>query len=433
MSTDAEKNIGTSDEGSKKERKKRFKAGSLLLLGFFVMYIPSIFNWIYGSNVTTDILRNGSIEESYNVQSYIIRDEVLLDASPFNGKYIIEAAEGERVPVLGNVATVLENSSLDLLDKLDKKNMEIAEAQNQRAKNTDLYSEDISKIQDSIDENVSALVLECTSNSFNGIGTIRENINKLIEKRAEIVSTGSNDSTLVKLKKERDDIQKRINASTKHIITKNSGIVSYVIDGCEQQLTPAAIGSLLPKNLEAVKPKYEMGGSGDSAEAGKTFVKVIRGNYMYLAAVMDKQKAELLKNTGNIKIRINDIDKIYPAVVNSVSAAANGKCVITVKLDRGLEELSNVRKVNIDFIQEMYEGLEIPLRCFKSIEKDGKTGIIVVVKANVTYYRTVKILGRDSEFAIIKTPDGEDKKTVSLYDSYIVEPRNVEEGQIINQ
>lgn len=432
MSEKADKTVSEKVAVEKKEKKNKLKAGSLLLLGFFIMYIPSIFHWIYGGNVSTDILRNGSIEESYNVQSFIIRDEALLDAPPFNGKYIPEAAEGDRVPVSGNVATVLENSSLALLNELDKKNMEIAEAQNQRAKNTDLYSQDISKIQDSIDENVQTLVQEGTSNSFTGIRSIRDSINKLIEKRAEIVSAGSNDAKLENLKKERNAIQTRIDSKTKHIITQYSGVVSYVIDGCEQKLTPASIKGLLPKTLEAVKPEYEMG-TGDTATAGISFVKIIKGNSMYLTAVMDKKKADLLKETGSIKIRINDIDKIYPAVVNSVSEAVNGKCVITVKLDRGLEELSNVRKVNIDFIQKMYEGLKIPLRCFKSIEKDGKTGIIVIVKANVSYNRTVEILGTDGEFAIIKTPDGEQKNTVGLYDSYIVDPRNVEEGQIINQ
>ena len=52
----------------KREKVNKVKAGSLLLLGFMVVYIPSVFHWIYGNNTTTDILRMSTIEESYNVQ-----------------------------------------------------------------------------------------------------------------------------------------------------------------------------------------------------------------------------------------------------------------------------------------------------------------------------------------------------------------------------
>ena len=96
----------------------------------------------------------------------VVRDEVLLDVPPFNGRYIQEAAEGDRVPVSGSVATILEKSSLGLLEELEKKNIQIVEAQNERAKNTEVYSEDISKIQTSIDENVQTLISSSSNNSL---------------------------------------------------------------------------------------------------------------------------------------------------------------------------------------------------------------------------------------------------------------------------
>ena len=46
--------------------------------------------------------------------------------------------------------------------------------------------------------------------------------------------------------------------------------------------------------------------------------------------------------------------------------------------------------------------------------------------------RKVDIIGCDDDFAIISDAENTNKKYVGLYDTYVINPVNVEEGQIIN-
>ena len=57
----------------------------------------------------------------------------------------------------------------------------------------------------------------------------------------------------------------------------------------------------------------------------------------------------------------------------------------------------------------------------------------MLVKSNVAVNRLVDIVCSDDEYAIIRTPENEYEKTVNLYDIYLINPDNIEEGDIISK
>jgi putative membrane fusion protein len=420
-------------EKSGKDIGKRLKIGSLLVFLFFLLYIPSLLNWLNGNNVVSDILRIGTIEDSINADSVVIRDEVLLEASAFEGEYIPEALEGEKVPASHRVATVLNKASNSLLKELDEVNLKIVEARENSEKKADFFSEDTAKLDVQISQKVQDMIAVTNSSSLADIARIRGEIDKLIAKKSEITGGDGNDKIIKPLLQQKTEIQNRINSNTKQIISVFSGIISYAIDGYEQILTPKAIKGLTPELLEGIKINAGASPDENLAHANKPFVKVIRGSEIYIATVLDQSEAGKYKEGDEIGIRINDTGMETKATVAGISKPAGGKCVMTVRTNRGVDELSSMRRINVDFIRNSDEGLKVPVKCLRKISPDWSSAEMMLIKANVAVARRVDIVCRDEEYAIIKTPQQEVKKTVSLYDTYILNPENVKEGDIIGK
>lgn len=413
---------------------KRLRAGSIIIAVFLLMYIPSVVHWAGGENIKTDIVRIGHLEDSLSTEGVIIRDETLF-FSDYNGKLIPDIGEGEKAPANFRIATVVKDSSLTLLDKLNEKNRKIIEEQQKKADNLNLFSDDIKKIEEMIDQKTMELAAEANENSLNSTEAIRKDINGLIEKRAAVLgSMGSSDSYIENLKKERDAIKHQLNASTESIVTKAPGIISYCIDGYEDILAPMGIKQLTPSALEEIKnarpPKSAL--TIDVA-AGKPFAKRIGDIKYYIACVLDAKTAAEFKTGDRIDVRINDIDSIAENVqISHVSKPIEGKVVVAVEMDRFMSETVGMRRINVDLIKNSMDGLKVASGSLFNEDTDGKTADIFLVKSNYSTKRRVKIVLKGREYALVSTIDGTDKG-ISLYDIYVTNPKNIEEGQVIEK
>ncbi len=414
-------------EGNKN---KGIKLGVLMVVLFLLMYIPSLFHWIYGKDIPTDIIRSGAIEDSFNLDGFIIRDEEPIE-SPFEGKYIPEVGEGEKIPVKYKIATVLKDTSAKDLERLSKLDSEILKMKKEKSEKQGLFSQDLIKLDGNISEKVVSIAMACNENNYDKLDDVRDEIDSIIHKKAEILSSlGTSDSQIDALKLQRNNLQALINGGTKQIYANSPGIISYNVDGLERTLNPMGISSLKVNDIielskKDIKPAVNIG----NVQVNKPFAKIIKGIYIYIAVVMDKTKADVLKLGKNVNVRINDINKIVNAVPTSISGAEGDKCTVIFKTDKALSETTFLRKVNIDVINNSFEGLEVSYKSLFDISPDGKKGKIVLVKANDASIRNVEIVGRNGEFAIITGIDKE--KKVSLYDTYVINPSNIKEGQLI--
>lgn len=416
-----------------KHKRKRVRARNMLILVFVFLYIPSLFHWIYGRNISTEIIRNGTIEDSVSAEGYIIRDSTIFKA-PFDGRLIPDVGEGERVPANARIATIFKMSSVELLELLEKKNLDIIRTQNEKARSLGFFSGDIKKIEDEIGKKVISLVSCDSMNSLAGIKKIRDDINDLVQKKAAIVgSTIDEDVYINTLKKEKEELEKQVKANTKQIATSLPGIVSYYVDEYEEILNPSAIKKLSPQFLDKIAVDYREQDAVYDVAVNKPFAKVINGIYYYIAIPLGAKEAELFNAGDEARIRIHDVSGETKAKIEYKSEKADDRYVIVVKLDRFMSETSDLRKVNVDVVINLHEGLKVPLKSLLNIDFKNRKAQIALVKSNCATIRDVVIKGWDDEFAIIENPEGNVKNSVSLYDTYIINPENIEEGQIINR
>lgn len=423
-----------SQEEAASNRRKTYRSitvGTFLVL-FAVLYVPSLLNWVSGTHIAQDVIRNGVIEEYIRTQAVLIRDEVLLKPSSIDGVYIPEIHEGEKTAAYSGIAMVMGRESDELLREMDDINAKIVKARMEQAEKTEFFSADLAKLDDEIGKRVAKLIEACNSRSFEEMGRQRAEIRGIVEKKAEIAAGDSTDEYIASLQKKKRSIQSMIDQNTVQVRTNISGIVSYSIDGYESVLTPERISELTADELDRIREGYaSVRTDTRSVKKGKPFAKIIKGIDIHMAADIPANKAEKLKEGDSVRLRISSMGFETSATVVSIGKAENNRVVVVVRMSRGADVLSGIRVADADLVTKTEEGLKVPLKCLRDITPDGTRGRIMLVQKNVAVNRLVDIVCSDDEYAIIRTPEGEYEKTVNLYSIYLINPDNIEEGDII--
>ncbi|ABN52028.1 MAG TPA: hypothetical protein DEF39_05725 [Hungateiclostridium thermocellum] len=420
-------------EENKRKINGKVKLGGLLIALFLLLYIPSFIFWIYGKNIHTDIIRMGELEDYVTTDAYIVRDETVIN-SPSDGISIRNVEEGEKVGVGDTIATVLNKSSEKLLEDLKTLDLRIIEAKREKTKNDNFFSEDIKKLDQEIQEKLVLVIKKSNKNSISEVKQIKNEIDELIKKKATISGDLSyTDANIKALENEKRILQDSINANKRNIVSNLSGIVSYVIDGYEEILNPEKIPEITPEMLGMIKVVENRKKTDDlSTQYNKPFVKVIGGIDYYIVFVLDREKADDFKVDNYLRVRINDIGRVVDGTIAYKSNEMDGKFVIAVRTDKALSDTAGLRVINVDLIKSRYEGLIVPVKSLVNIDMNTMRAEIALVKARRATFVPVKIVGKNDNFAVIDNVEDYKDGGVSLYSSYIINPKNIEEGQVIN-
>jgi len=420
-------------EENKRKINGKVKLGGLLIALFLLLYIPSFIFWIYGKNIHTDIIIMGELEDYVTTDAYIVRDETVIN-SPSDGISIRNVEEGEKVGVGDTIATVLNKSSEKLLEDLKTLDLRIIEAKREKTKNDNFFSEDIKKLDQEIQEKLVLVIKKSNKNSISEVKQIKNEIDELIKKKATISGDLSyTDANIKALENEKRILQDSINANKRNIVSNLSGIVSYVIDGYEEILNPEKIPEITPEMLGMIKVVENRKKTDDlSTQYNKPFVKVIGGIDYYIVFVLDREKADDFKVDNYLRVRINDIGRVVDGTIAYKSNEMDGKFVIAVRTDKALSDTAGLRVINVDLIKSRYEGLIVPVKSLVNIDMNTMRAEIALVKARRATFVPVKIVGKNDNFAVIDNVEDYKDGGVSLYSSYIINPKNIEEGQVIN-
>ncbi|HHX18790.1 MAG TPA: hypothetical protein GX727_08030 [Clostridium sp.] len=419
-----------------KDKKKRRKIlfRNIFLVLFLILYIPSFVSWIYGNNVNTEFIREGEIESSINTIAYIIRNEIVIN-SPAEGKCIKEKSEGEKVSVNSRIATIVDNTSLELLNDLRNLDLKIIEAKRKESEKSNLFSRDLTKIEKMIDDKLIDIVDCMNQNNFSQIKSIKDEVDELILKQATIIGGyGEGSSHIQSLEIERDGLQSRIMGNTVDIISKYAGTVSYVVDGYENMMTEDMIDKLTVEDLENIKISERQKNHDDlTVYANTPILKIIKDIDYHILFTLDKKDAVDFNIGDKVEVRINDINKIVDGIISYISEEMSGEYIISVNVDRSLKETTSLRKINIDLIKERYSGFVVPLESLVNVNEKDMTAQIVIVRANRARFVPVVIKGRDEKFAVIENMEEETSLgwKVQRYLPYVLNPKNIEEGQMI--
>ena len=391
----------------------------LVVCAVIVVYVIYIVYRLIASPADTFIVENGKLSSEENVNGYIIREETVLKGENYkNGIYQIKS-EGEKVAKGEAVFRYYTTGEEDIKKKIQELDIKIQEAwENENS----IFSSDIKILEGQIEEKLNGLY---HMNDLQKINEYKKDINSYITKKARIAGEKSPAGSYLKqLIDERSGYENELNQGSEYLKTETSGVVSYRVDGYEEQLSASDFGYLSKSMLEDLKVK-----TGQVVATSDESAKIVNNFYCYVACVLKHKNVEERKcEIGTrLTVRLQNAEEVR-AEIKYISKESDDEDLVVFRIESFVEELIDYRKISMDIIWWNETGLRVPNDAIKK-EKDD---LYYVIRKRVGYTDKiyVKILKQGEKYSIIENyEDGQElldkgvskdevrsRRTISLYD-----------------
>lgn len=421
-------------EKEKRKRAYKLKRLRLLLIPLALVIIFSIFtNRKTAKNIATNLPIKTEYLDKVDSKGYLILKEKVY-TSQGDGVVDYNVRDGERVPKDYIVANLnLMSDSEDLKKELLKVQSAI-EYKNQSLNPstssfviTDKEINLINSIQDS-------LVRDNMQETLLAIETLELNTKKNVDisEISDLINLSNQE-----LEDRRDDLSKEI--STNNVVYKaeNAGIISYKVDGLEEVYNEENIEKI-DYQLIMDNQKSASLGQRNSVKMGDPLYKII-DNFTYAMAipVEDEKVLKTYSKDKAVDLLINSKISLKGRV-SRVNRTSESKGVLIVSLNDKLSELGYDRVLNVSLIESRSDCFVIPTKAI--VEVDNQTGVYILELNGLVKFRPIEILRQNEidttisigdEKGYIKNKKGEDLRTLSAFEEVIIEPENIEEGEIL--
>ena len=415
--------------------KKRAKINSgaltiaiLIIVAIIFLIGPMIIRTLSGNISSTIVLRDGMLEDSFNATAVVIREERIL-RSDIEGTSIATYREGDRVPNGAVVATVIDSSSAELVDRIRSLNVRISQARDEIMNNAGFVDQEIININNEIDENILKLPGMNVSGNLFGYSEIYRNIEVQLDRRSDFKSENLNGTSyLNELISERNQLERTIEGRMSNIINDTPGVISYVVDGLEEEVVPSRLTNMSVAGFETMLQEAK---KGNAENTNRAYAKIITGINYYMAASVDADNVRNLNRGDMVDVRVNGKNIIIRMQVENI-VRDGGKALIVFRANTALAEMTAIRIANIDIIMNRVTGIRVPQRALMNINHVTNRGDIAVIKSGHVHYVEAEILFMRGGYAIIQNYSEDARVKFELNDHVIIEPERVNHGQAFN-
>jgi hypothetical protein len=146
------------------------------------------------------------------------------------------------------------------------------------------------------------------------------------------------------------------------------------------------------------------------------------------------EKLKLDEKELQMNVEIDGFSERVPVILESVAAAPGDKYLIVARMNRYIELTLDKRGFTGNLVLQSISGMKVPYKSLTGQNKVDDTADIIIVEMNKAVYKRVRIVATQDAYAIIENLENLDaEKNVNVYDVYVVNPKNIEEGQVINE
>lgn len=414
----------------KNSKKKRFRL--LILVGLIII----AFSFFVQNSKAIKLKTSNPIKTEYldkiDTKGYLILKEKTY-TSQGDGVVDYNVRDGERVPkdyVIANLNLMGDVS--DLKDELLKVQSAI-EYKNQNLNPSTTAYEISDKEINLIYSIQDALVEDDLPNALIAIETLELNTKKNVD--ISEISTLINLSNQ-ELEDRRDELSRQI--STNNIVYKSeiAGIVSYKVDNLEEIYTEENIPQI---DYEFIRkhPSATQIGQQNTVKTGDPLYKLIDNFSYFMAVPVDEMSSiENLEPGSSIELLINSRSTLK-GTVHQINQTQNTG-VIIISLKDKLSELGYDRILDTSIIKNKISSYVINTKSI--VEINNQPGVYIRELNGLVKFRPIKIVSQNDLDTIVETGDnkgyienmnGENVRTITVFDELIDEPANIEEGQIL--
>ena len=409
----------------RKQNEKKFNikliTASVITIIFIVCIVYNIIA-LFLNPTDTFMIEHGQISSSEQRVGYVIREEKLFQGDNYkNGIYQIKL-EGERVAKGDPIFRYYTNNEENLVKKIAELDVQIQDALEQNREK--LYSSDIAVLDSQIEEK---LKLISRINKVEELLEYNKQITTILNKKAKLSGELSPAGSYIKeLIDKRSKYEEKLNSGSEYIESTISGVVSYRVDGLEEVLNIKNIKDLNAEYLKNLKLK-----TGQTIPINNECGKIVNNYYSYLATISNSEEAKSAEINDSVYLNLSTGKEIKASIYH-ITEETNGDRLIIFKIQEGVEELINYRKVSFEIIWWRAKGLKVPNI---SILEQGDVKYIVRKRVGYTDDIVVKVLKRAENYSIIdnytsselkelgySTEDIKTMKSITLYDEILLKP-----------
>ena len=394
----------------------------MLILLCIIIYIFNIVFKLLKNPADTFLVEQGQIYQEETAVGYIIREETIIKGENYKNGIVQIKTEGEKVAKNEAVFRYYTNGESNLIKKIEDLDKKIDEAME---KESNLFSSDTKVLENQISEKID---LAYNESDLQKIKEYKKDINTYITKKAKIAGElSSSGSYLKKLVNERSKLENSLNSGSEYVKAPISGVVSYRVDGYEEKLSIKDLKSLSIEVLEELNLK-----TGQIVAANDESGKIINNFECYIAVPLNSEYSKQVEIGDEIKIKLsNGIET--QAIVEQINNSDKDNLII-FKINKGVEELINYRKISINIIWWSYSGKKIPNSAINYEEKSGNNVAYVTrIRAGYKDKIWVKELKTNGKYTIVSDYTSEEleklgytseeinnRRKISLYDEILI-------------
>lgn len=381
-----------------------------LVILFIIIYVyPNV----TGALKKTEIIEYGSLQITDQVTAYIVRNETVYFADEPGGIQY-NAEEGEQVRKGAKVLDIIPGGQKDRESSYQKLMERISRFNGGES----LFDDDIKRIRAQIAKLESDRDAAINEREQEQAARLEKQLLRLRQKLDYILAADA------EAKEEIIYQNKQLNWSdvAENYISRQNGVVSYYIDGCESEFTPENMALLSMDKVQKLNIEVQ-NLARETTLANEPLYKIVDHKKWY--AVFWVAPGNIVKYEKGKKATLNlplgQVDgKVYDILDDG------GQFLVILEFNRYYEDFARIRRIDAEVVTSDYSGLIIKNASLTS--KDGQPGVFVKDKSGEYVFKPVKIITSDGEWSLVEasyfyTADGATKvETVNIYDEILKNP-----------
>lgn len=418
-------------------RKARSRAFSLTVLVLLIMVV-TIFAIIIvmreaAPNPRFAFIQQGELTHTVQASGLIARDETLFLA-PTSGTLKPLATEGSRAARGQKLAMIIPEGKEAELAELQKCEKDIVDLQNELMRDGKgsgaraIYEESA----DSLASVITLLRNDLTRQELARIQDYQVSIDMILEQRtAKLMSVDFQDARLTQLRQTQSALQESLGLQAATLVCEKPGLVSYKLDGSEEQLSNAAMQTMPAAAISSLIQNSQAVLSAHSEIVQDQPVLRIASNLMQSIAVTlsGNQVAAFPLDSMHTLVIADSGLEIENCRVKRLEKLEDGTMVVFQTSHR-LEWLSDRRLISLDLTVSKVTGLKVPYEALIEPDLQTKQASLMLVVEGFTRLCRVSLVDTDSKAAIIEPIDSEPYKP-STSTILVVNPGSIEAGEFI--
>ena len=389
-----------------KKIKNKKKTVSIYIAGVILLiYLSYVIYLLIKQPTNVFTVENGKLYKEETDIGYVIRNEKVVKGENYKNGMEEIIGEGSRAAANENIFRYYSNNEENLKQKISELDAKIQEAMSE-SNNT--FSSDAKILENQIDEklqNINKIT------DLSKLSEYKKEIDSLVTKKSKIAGEASpQGSYLRKLIDERKKYETDLNSGAEYVKAPMSGIVSYIVDGLEDTLTPDNFGSLNKEYLENLNLN-----TGKIVASNEECGKVIDNFEGYIATISGSEEAKNAKVGDKVKVRLSNNAEIQAEITNIIEEE-NQERVIILKVQKQIEELINYRKITFDLIWWSASGLKVPNQ---AIVQENNLNYVIRNRAGYLSKILVKVKKQGDKYSIVDTYTAEELKKLGLSNAEI--------------